>query len=99
MEELERYEQFILDNKNCKLVCTNTSVILHFDFENMHYGHCDKKTLKPIRYDIENKRILYWQTQRWGQFRGECGDAALKLFNNYCDRAVLGVDFETSNNS
>ena len=48
-----------------------------------------KKTLRPIRY---NKKILYWTTQKWRPFQPLASIAIMKLFNNWCDRAMLRED-------
>ena len=98
MEELERHGEYILDNKNIKLIHGDSSRVLHFNFKDMCFRDGIKKTLKPIRYEIEKQEILYWANSTWRSFGKNWSESILKLFNNYCDNQILG-DNETSNNS
>ena len=91
MEELERINGFVLDNKRSTIYSEDGSSSLTFDFKNMTF-YIGKRLSqpKPIRYNSEIEQILYWVSSNWHPFSHN--EAVLKLFNNYHERTLLGLN-------
>lgn len=91
MEELERCGEFIIDNSNLAVIHTDTMSSVRFDFHNMYCYEGNKKSQrKPIRYNADSNKILYWVSQRWINYGDLTNEAAVRLFNNFHERQILG---------
>jgi len=89
--DLERCEGFILDNVNLAIIHTDSMSSIRFDFNNMYCYEDNKKSQrKPIRYDADSDKILKWTSQQWRSYGVETNTAAVRLFNNFHERQILG---------
>ena len=90
MSDLFYYEDVIVDCLNGLVICTGTTKSWRFDFENMSfYLNNSRSQQRPIRFDAESNEILYWTSGTWHNFNPVINEAALKMFNYYCDRQIL----------
>jgi hypothetical protein len=90
MDELERFEEFILDNLKTTVIHDESTLSYKFDLVNMtcHIGNRSSQK-KPIRYDGDGDRILFWSAQSWKTFPFDLSRAITKLFHNFHERQLL----------
>lgn len=90
MTDLERFGEFILDNKKGSIINHDTLSGFRFNFDKMMYHPGNRSSQpKPIRYDADLNKVLYWSNQRWNVFNEVLDSAVNRLFHNYCERKIL----------
>ena len=91
MNEFQRHEDCIIDNKNSMIIDTHNGIIYSFDFSNMTMQISGKKIKKPIRYLDDTKGIRFWHINSWIRLNTKSlSEATILLFNNYNERILLG---------
>jgi len=95
MDEFERVDDFVIDNERSSIHCSEGRQSTTFDFKNMSFYTGRRISQpKPIRYDSEREEILYWVTGKWNTFNKGYNIVVLRLFNNYHERTLLGLNSE-----
>ena len=91
MEELQRIDNFILDNVDSILINLERSIIYTFDFQRMS-GYKGNRKSNPfaVRWCGEKNELLYWVSGHWSPFSETSRPAISVLFNNHQERVILG---------
>lgn len=93
MNDFQRYENCIIDNKGSIIVDVGSNKIYYFDFIHMTVTIGGKTSKKPIRYVSDTQKLRIWGTSSWIRFDNLNLEKAIAiLFDNHNEQILLGDD-------
>lgn len=84
MDLLYKHGEYIVDVEECKIYHTDHKTSFTFNFETWQVVIGSQKSLpKPVRYDADNDKLLYWGSKQWNRWSEQKCEVIKHLFHTW----------------